>query len=237
MTQLIEDDRILRMTQEKSIYEAQKKVLRDELTRRRQEIKVLFGQIATGTGARKEKVNRNLEGKIIEFRNLATQIEEMSEIYSQHHNSALTGQAWSTQSYSGQGFPSSNRKIDASYSASKTTADGSRNPTNSIPTSGKKTSQFNEYGEIVERKRRRNGSKRKVSRQHQGPGIMSLVEQDGEIYMVLTNGDYIGPLKLTEAQLAACANDMGKLEELYAAYTQMRPQDGGMGQRKGKSRA
>jgi hypothetical protein len=154
---------------------------------------MLFAQISAGSGARKEKLNQNLEIKILEFKNLATQIEEMSEIYSQHHattTSYTPPQSYSISTHRGPKMTSSHKKFDSN---SKTTADMSRNP-NSLQTSTKKQPKYP-----------KNATRRPKASKY--PKIISLVQKDGQIYMSLSNGDYIGPLKLSNAELNACASN------------------------------
>ena len=120
----------------------------------------------------------------------------MSEIYSQHHNQTHTptpNQTQTPNSHRGPPHTTSYKKLDPNHSNSKTTAANSKNPTNSLQNSTKKT--FNP----------KHPKQPKQAKQGQ---IHSLVNRDGEVYMVLTNGDYIGPLKLSDRQLNACASKL-----------------------------
>jgi len=108
------------------------------MTRRRHEIKNLFEQISVSTGNNSQKLNKRLQNKILQFKELSENFENIGMIANNRSQQNLnsTGQQNFDQTNTNASYDSaikkhnwlnSVKKFDKIQSESKTTADNSRN--------------------------------------------------------------------------------------------------------------
>lgn len=172
--------------EEKDYHIANKKILRDEMTRMRHDIKNLFTQISVSTGNNSLKLNKKLQKRILQFKEISQNFENLNIMQTKrsHNNqdSRLTGNTNLSQSNihsayntftSKNNWVHSTKKLDKNRSESKTTADNSRNGGFSTFNSSAKKNNLKGQGKIRD------------NREKVGKQMHKLKKKDNQLIMNL----------------------------------------------------